>query len=102
MKIKNVVTLALLFVLSFSIVHEFVYAYVDDEHCSTAEYFAELEGPTNHGDICDTHYEYHTTYILPQIDTMYYSIEINKNEISKNDSYLFKTYLKIIKPPITS
>lgn len=101
MKLKSMVTLALLFVMSFSLIHEYVFAYYDDDHCSATEYVAELEGPTEHGDICDIHYEYHSTYILPQSDAKFNPIQISYNQISKNDSYLFKTYSKIIKPPIS-
>lgn len=100
MKKRSIVSLALLFVMSFSLVHEFAFAYLDDGHCSTSEYIAEIEAPTDHGDICDTHYEYHTAYVLPQIDTEFHPMQISYNQISRNDSYIFKTYSKIIKPPI--
>lgn len=100
MKTKSIATLALLFVMSFSLVHEFAFAYFDDDHCSASEYILEIEAPTDHGDICDTHYEYHTAYVLPQVDTEFNPMQISYNKISKSDSYFFKIYSKIIKPPI--
>ena len=100
MRTKSIATLALLFVMSFSVVHEFAFAYFDDGHCSPAEYISEIEAPTDHGDICDTHYEYHTAYVLPQVYAEFNPVQIRYNQISQSDSYLFKTYSKIIKPPI--
>ena len=100
MKIKSIVSLLLLFVISFSLVHEFAFAYLDDEHCSTSEYIAELERPTECGDICDVHYEYHAAYILPNTDLQFITTQINDNQITENDTYLFQTYSKTIKPPI--
>ncbi|MDA7817042.1 hypothetical protein N9A28_02510 [Sulfurimonas sp.] len=101
MKSKSIVALALLFIMSFSLLHEFTFAYLDDDHCTTAEYVAELEGPIEKGDICDIHYEYHNTYILPQVNTAFNALQISYSQISRSDSYLFKTYSKTIKPPIT-
>lgn len=100
MKTKSIATLALLFVMSFSVVHEFAFAYFDDGHCSASEYISEIEAPTDHGDICDTHYEYHTAYVLPQVYAEFNPVQIRYNRISQSDSYLFKTYSKTIKPPI--
>lgn len=100
MKEKKLVLLVLLLVMSFSLVHEFAFAYFDDDHCTTSEYIAELEGPTEHGDICDVHYEHHITYILTSIDIKFDSIHKSINKHSENTSYLFKTYSKTIKPPI--
>ena len=56
MKIKSLVTLALLFVLSFSIVHEYVFASFESNHSSVIEYVAELEVPSEHHDHCDIHF----------------------------------------------
>lgn len=100
MKEKKLVLLVLLLVMSFSLVHEFAFAYFDDDHCTTSEYIAELEGPTEHGDICDIHYEYHNAYILPQNNTVLHEIRISYKQVSRDYSYLFKTYSKTIKPPI--
>lgn len=101
MKVNSLISLALLFIMSFSLVHEFAFTYFDDDHCTASEYVAELEGPTEHGDICDIHYEYHNTYILPQNNTLLNEIRISYKQVSRDDSYLFKTYSKTIKPPIT-
>ncbi|MFT5659904.1 MAG: hypothetical protein ACI9TV_000537 [Sulfurimonas sp.] len=100
MKTKSFVTFALLFVLSFSIAHEYVFALFDDDHASVIEYVAELEAPSDHGDICDAHFEYHQSFVLTE------NLVLSKLEyrfLSKTlvtESYNFKTYSNFLKPPI--
>ena len=100
MKLKSLVTLSLLFVFSFSIVHEFAFAYFDNDHCSTTEYVAELDSPQNHGDICDIHFEYHQAYLLPEnIIAQNQHTNTSKVQINK-ESYSFKVNSYFLKPPI--
>jgi len=100
MKIKSIITLALLFAMSFSMVHEFVFAFHDDHPCTTTEYISEMERPSSFGDICDIHFEYHQAYLLPQVSVFIQEKSINLLPLAKNDSYNFKTYLDFFKPPI--
>ena len=100
MKLKSLVTLSLLVVFGFSTLHEFAFAYFDDDHCTTTEYIAELDAPQNHGDICDIHFEYHQAYLLPENiiaqnpHTNTLKVQINK------ESYNFKVHSYFLKPPI--
>jgi len=100
MKIKSFITLTLLFVLGFSIIHEYAFTFYDNEHCTVTEYVAELEAPSNHGDICDIHFEYHQAFvlssntILPKLQDKTLKIKIDK------ESYNFQTHLNFLKPPI--
>jgi hypothetical protein len=101
MKFKSMVTLALLFVMSFSIVHEYIYALDDDKHCSPIEYVNEFSKPSSHGDICDIHYEYHSSYLLSQKVALQ-KIENTPAKISTcRVSYNFKNTLDFFKPPIS-
>ena len=100
MKIKTLTTLALLFVLNFSIVHEYVFAAFDDGHSTVTEYISEVEAPSHHSDLCDIHFEYHQSYLLSN------NIEISKLEHSSSkiktdkESYTFQTLSTFFKPPI--
>lgn len=98
---KVLISLALLFSFSFSMVHEYAFAFYDTDHCNVSEYVEELSTPSEHGDICDIHFEYHHTFIL----TPYISLQdrnlIRLKQISMNESYSFKTSLKFTKPPIS-
>ena len=100
MKIKSLITLSLLFVLSFSIVHEYVFNVYDNEHSSTLEYIQELETPSNHGDICDIHYEYHQAYIFTQNSIYLDIVDKKQNLILEKNLYDFSTSLTLVRPPI--
>lgn len=100
MHLKKISTLVLLFVISFSVFHEIEFAMFDKEPCDVVEYVSEFSEPTDCGDICDIHYEYHHPYLVPSNDTVAYLYVNNLYNIPENTSYLFETYLKTIKPPI--
>ena len=101
MRLKSLTTLALLFVISFSIIHEFVYAACDDDHCSAIEYISEFDSPSSHEDLCDIHFEYHQSYTLSQ-NTHLQDIDFKTttNKIDK-ETYNFKTHTSLYKPPTT-
>lgn len=100
MKLKSLITFSLLFVLSFSIVHEYIFAMFEDEHCSVGEYVCELEIPSDHGDLCDIHFEYHQSFLLSDI-TKIPNIEDYKSlNLFKDKIYTFKTHRELFRPPI--
>lgn len=72
----------------------------DKDSCNVVEYVKEFNKPTNSGDICDIHSEYHQSYILPQYDLLSQIGTTSFFTIPKDDTYYFKNYLKSIKPPI--
>ena len=63
MQTRKFWSFALLIAFTFSLIHE--YAYSKQEHCTIQGYVQEFTQPAHHGDICDTHFVYHATYILP-------------------------------------
>ncbi|WP_373036208.1 hypothetical protein [Sulfurimonas sp.] len=101
MRFKSLITLTLLFVISFSIVHEYVYAAFDTYHTSVHEYVSEFDTPTSHEDLCDIHFEYHQSFllsqnlVLPDID---FRSTANKTD---KETYNFKTHLELYKPPVS-
>jgi len=101
MKRKSLVTLVLLFVMSFSILHEYTFAMIDEDHCSVSEYANEIAGPVHKGDICDIHYEYHMAYLLPSEQKYPQTSYINTKPRIHKESYKFTQNLDFIKPPIS-
>lgn len=97
---KKLITLSLLFVIGFSIIHEYVYVSLDDDHCSAVEYISEFDTPQPR-DICSVHVEYHQSYLLSQkviLQNIDYKITPNK---ASKEIYNFKTHLEFYKPPIS-
>ncbi|MDF1875620.1 hypothetical protein JHD48_07720 [Sulfurimonas sp. SAG-AH-194-I05] len=99
MKRKKLVSLVVLFVLSFSVVHEYAFAYFDDNHCTAVEYVSELETPSNHGDICDIHFEYHQSFVLQQLPHLSLFQKDSLSLLSDKETYTFETKLLFFKPP---
>jgi len=100
MKRKSLVTLVLLFVMSLSILHEYTFAMLDEEHCTFVEFAQEIAGPVDKGDICDIHFEYHLAYILPNTQNLLQASNIDTKPIILKESYKFTPNLDFIKPPI--
>jgi len=98
---KIIITLALLFSFAFSTVHEFAFAFYDEDHCSASEYAQEIESPSKHHDICDTHFEYHHAYLLPQTQIHLHKYNKNTKPTFYKESYKFLAHLDYIKPPIS-
>ncbi len=111
MKIKSFITFSLLLAVSFSIVHEYAFAFYDDQHCNTAEYVQELQGPVtleagphessgHTEDICDIHFEYHQAFLLLPVSSFFQDHDLRSPVVLTKETYLFQTHLKSIKPPI--
>jgi len=90
----------LLFALSFSIVHEYAFAFYDTDHCSTTEYVAELDAPQDHGDICDIHFAYHQACLHYQDTQLPLYTLSSSQELFEHQNYNFQTQLEFFKPPI--
>ncbi len=100
MQLKRVSTFILLFVIYFSVFHEIEFTLYDKEPCNVVEYVSEFDAPTDCGDICEIHYEYHHAYVLPFSDTIAYLNVGNFYNIPQNTSYHFKNHSKSVKPPV--
>ena len=100
MKLKNFITLLLLFAISFSTTHKYFYTLVSDNKCSVIEYVHEQDIPSDHGQLCDIHFEFHNPFILPQDNMRYEKISLNFDPFVLDNNYFFKINLDIYKPPI--
>lgn len=101
MKLKSIITFSILIVLSFSIVHEFVFVEFDEHHCSASEFVTEFDAPNDCDDICDIHYKYHHAVMFQiLVFPIEKSLKLTKLEF-QNETYKFATIFEIIKPPIS-
>lgn len=100
MKLKSIITFSILLALSFSIVHEFTYAFLDEEQCSVSEHIAELDAPTGVDALCDTHHEYHNIYTYSQENISIQEIDKGTELILQNESYNFLLNSDLVIPPI--
>ena len=100
MKMKSLITLALLFTLGFSMVHEYAFASHEDEHYTSISYEEEINHLSNHEDTCEIHFEYHQSYLLSQNNT-FSNLESSSLEINLDkEIYIAFTPLTFLKPPI--
>jgi len=102
MKHTSIVTLLLLFVISFQIVHEFTFSELEETHCSIEEYVEEINEPTNHGDICDIHFEYHISYLLPINTHAISEVDLKSEILIKSENFTKNRTFSIFRPPIIS
>ena len=90
--------------------HEYAFAFYDDEHCNTTEYIEEFQGPVvltdshesgeHEDDICDIHFEYHQAFLLLPDTTLLHDYDLRSNITLAKETYPFQTNQKFIKPPI--
>lgn len=97
---KKIVNFILLFVITFSTLHEYAYAAYDKDTCTVSEYVEEISFPSSHDDMCDIHFEYHQAYLLPEVSPLAYNSNIDKNNKIINLAYNFKTNIEFFIPPI--
>ena len=100
MKNKSLVTFALLFVMGFSLIHEYIYVSLDEDHCTITEYVMEFSASNNHGDICDIHFEYHQSFLMPQSLPFPQNNKLSSKLISQNEHYKNNNIHTFLKPPI--
>jgi len=68
MKNKRVLTLLLLFVMSFQVVHAFAIDMLDTHECEVSEYVVEFTQAVHvdePNDICNIHSEFHISFLVP-------------------------------------
>ena len=98
---KTLISLVLLFSFAFSTVHEYAFAFYNNDHCEVSEYINELSSPSDHGDICDIHFEYHQAFILTPYVKLAKNASMNTKLNLFKENYNYKTSLKLTKPPIS-
>lgn len=100
MKSKKTIIFSILFALTFSMVHEYAYAFYDDGHCDVEEYTHESISEDSHVDICDKHIQYHQAYVLPTQTFVYQKKDLNSELTLYKESYHFQITQDFFKPPI--
>ena len=103
---KKLINIIILISISFSIAHGVVLDTHQDNHCSVSEFVAEFSEPITHeieehnGDLCNSHFMLHFSFILP---TNFYLVEVDYpntnlpiNPFTYNYIYLDNTF----RPPI--
>jgi len=100
MKSKRLLIFILLFTIGFEILHAFTFAEIDTNSCTVQEYTEEFKQPTNKGDICDIHFEYHISYILPDsINSITYIETKTPIQVTKQ-VFQTKNTVSLFRPPI--
>ena len=105
MKDNKLVTLVLLFAISFSTLHAFAIDFLDTDQCSTSEYVEEIANGSAHhehesGDICSVHYLLHTVFIVPVHYEFISEIDAEDKPLSKQSAYTYNNLQNFLKPPI--
>jgi hypothetical protein len=104
---KKILSLLLLVVMSFSIAHGVVLdIHQEDKHCSVQEFVSEFSHPIQHdidehnGDLCNSHFMLHLTFILPPHILL---LEIKKDNFNLPFKEPSKSYSHVnnsFRPPI--
>ena len=90
-------------VMSFSSLHAYAIALLDEEHCSVTEYVQEIEQSLStelSGDVCDVHHEFHVLFLLPETTLTTDATLTVTTTITVGESYNFYLQNNILQPPI--
>ena len=69
MKNRKTLTLVLLFMMSFQVLHAYAIDMLDTHECNVDEYVVEFSQPISHDvsdDICNLHSSFHIPFLVPQ------------------------------------
>ncbi len=99
---NRLLTLLLLFSISFNIAHAYVIAEYDAHPCEVHEYVHEFQNA--HGieadDICHLHHFFHMAFILPPINIVLFHDDVNTLHSQKRNTYTYNSHKNFLKPPI--
>lgn len=105
MKNNKLVTLVLLFAISFSTLHAYAIDFLDTDQCSASEYVEEIANASTHhdyksGDVCSVHYLFHMAFIIPVYKDFISDINREDKPLLTQSSYTYNTLENFLKPPI--
>ncbi len=105
MKNNKLVTLVLLFAISFSTLHAFAIDFLDTDKCNVSEYVEEIANESAHhdhesGDVCSVHYLFHTAFLVPVHVEFISEINTEDKPLSTQSSYTYNNLENFLKPPI--
>lgn len=104
MNSKKIWSLLLLFAISFSVVHDYTFAVLDNKHSSIEAYVAELSSPVmgEQADmLCDIHFEYHVPYIFLDNRIPFHIVATKNGFFAYDKIFISLDYFNFFKPPIT-
>ena len=85
--------------LSLSFTHEFTLDFLDEDHCSVSE-SSHQDSHEELDELCNSHCEFHITYILPEHTSTQYIKHLYIEPYSKPLTHDFKSTDYFLKPPI--
>ena len=100
---QKLISVIVLFMMSFSVLHAYVIDAVDEDHCSISEYVQELDQCSEHeisADICDIHHAFHTPFVLLETTTDSKKILVFTPLVFQVKTYNFQLNNTPIRPPI--
>ncbi len=106
MKHKKLISIFILFFLSFANLHAFAISFLDTTHCDVSEYVIEFDdsphGNDLSGDVCDIHHMFHAPFLLTQTQLIIdHNLSFEKPSTTV-DIYTFNSLKNFLKPPIYS
>ncbi|HIP20083.1 MAG TPA: hypothetical protein EYG70_03060 [Sulfurimonas sp.] len=102
MKNKKILTLLLLFVMSFQVVHAFAIDMLDSHKCQVSEYVQEFSQAVHldePNDICNIHSEFHLSYLIPQNLEIIQTQKLQEQPYSNLISYDYDITKTFLIPP---
>jgi len=104
MKNKNILTLVLLFVMSFQVVHAFAIDMLDTHQCQVSEYVDEFSfnlADEYKNDVCSIHAGFHHSFIIPEYTYLVSDKLIKELPQAFIESYEYDGTKNFLKPPRT-
>ncbi len=103
MKNKKLLTLLLLFMMSFQVVHAYAIDMLDTHECNVDEYVEEFSQPISHDvsdDICNLHSSFHIVFLVPE--TILFPLNTDSPESPQTfiKSYDYDAQKTFLIPPI--
>lgn len=103
MNSKKIWSLLLLFAISFSAVHDYTFAALDDKHSSIEAYVTKLSSQVMGeyaGMLCDIHFEYHMPYMFLDNHISFPIVDAEDGLFAYDEIFFSLDYFNFFKPPI--
>lgn len=103
MNFKKLCSLLLLFAISFSLLHDYAFIGLEDDHHSLAEYVNEHQGVASDTDepVHQIHSQFHISDIYPTAFVFLKDIERERSFFTHNKIFLSQNHFSFFKPPIS-
>ena len=101
---NRLLTLFLLFSISFNILHAYVIEALDTHPCQVGEYVHEFHDNNDieADDICNLHHFFHIAFILPGINFTVVDEHFTTRHSTENMKYKYNSHKDFLKPPINA